>query len=543
MEYKMIQDLQTPIDNFINHKANNNMQCGNYSIDIPKLKKGEQYRFHFDATACVGCHCCEAACNEQNGNNTDVKWRRVGELEGGVFPNASQLFNSMSCNHCIEPECLKGCPTNSYIKLENGIVFHEDDSCIGCQYCTWNCPYEVPVFNKERGIVTKCHMCVDKLEMSETPSCVQACPAGAIQIEVVNKEQWIKNDMNKEGVAPHLPDTSITKPTTRYTLPKNLPELKPVDDHITVPAHSELPLVFMTVLTQMSVGGMLALGLGELLQLFGFSNLASGGFWLSLFILLPALIGLPLSALHLGRPILAHTAMKNWKNSWLSREALALGVFTGFGALVVFAYFLEFSFVLCFGLVGATITGIFGIYSQSMIYRIKARPSWNKVSTTKRFFATSYLGLILIGLILTLQEFSNSAMAVLSLTLLVSSYQVLVIFEEKSFYKYLKEDEKNYYQLNKTKYLLENNFSKHLKARYISLILFAVILPMLSILFLANGTLSFATFILTISLMGAFASELLGRYLFYVSVVPLGLAGNFFAGNQRTRDYEGTKHA
>jgi len=37
-------------------------------------------------------------------------------------------------------------------------------------------------------------------------------------------------------------------------------------------------------------------------------------------------------------------------------------------------------------------------------------------------------------------------------------------------------------------------------------------------------------------------SELLGRYLFYVSVVPLGLAGNFFAGNQRTRDYKKDSH-
>jgi hypothetical protein len=28
-------------------------------------------------------------------------------------------------------------------------------------------------------------------------------------------------------------------------------------------------------------------------------------------------------------------------------------------------------------------------------------------------------------------------------------------------------------------------------------------------------------------------SELSGCYLFYITVVPLGLAGNFFAGNQR----------
>ena len=533
---------QTPLDSFINHKADTGMQCGNYSIDIPELKPGEQYRFHFDATACVGCHCCEAACNEQNNNSADVKWRRVGEMEGGVFPNVSQLFNSMSCNHCIDPACLNGCPTESYIKLDNGIVFHDDDACIGCQYCTWNCPYEVPVMNYDRGIVTKCHMCVDKLENLETPACVQACPAGAIEIEVVNKDEWIKYDMNKQGVAPHLPSTSITKPTTRYTLPDNMPQYKPADEHITKPAHSELPLVFMTVLTQMSVGGFTALFFGELLSFFGFSNLASANYILALLIIIPALIGLPLSALHLGRPLLAHTAMKNWKKSWLSREALALGIYATAGIAVVIGYLFDFGFLNSIFILTALVSGVYGIYAQSMIYKIEARPSWNRKSTTKRFLASGYLGFILVALILTIQNELNSAMVILSLTLLIAAYQVLVIFEEKTFYKYLSKENDNFYQLNKTKYLLENNFKNHLNIRYFTLIGCGIILPVLSIIFLANQNYLTATILLTLSLIGSTFSELIGRYLFYVTVVPLGLAGNFFAGNQRGRDYKEDSH-
>ena len=539
-----MNENKTPIDSFINHKANTGMQCGNYSIDIPELKEGEQYRFHFDATACVGCHCCEAACNEQNNNSADVKWRRVGEMEGGTFPQVSQLFNSMSCNHCIDPACMNGCPTESYIKLDNGIVFHDDDVCIGCQYCTWNCPYEVPVMNYDRGIVTKCHMCHEKLEVGETPSCVQACPAGAIEIEVVHKDEWITYDMNTLGIAPHLPDTSITKPTTRYTLPDEMPKegYKPADEHITKPAHSELPLVFMTVLTQMSVGGFVALFFGELLSMFGFSNLATGNYILAGLVMLPALLGLPLSALHLGRPLLAHTAMKNWRKSWLSREALALGIFAGLGIGVVGLYFLEMGNLTKILMLGTLGAGVYGIYAQSMIYRIKARPSWDRVSTTKRFMGAGYLGLILVSLVLIIQGYGNSSMVILSLTLLIASYQVLVIYEEKTFYKYLNENEDNFYQLNKTKSLLENNFSKHIKLRYNTLIGFGVILPLLAILFLANGTLGIASFILTFSLIGSTFSELLGRYLFYVTVVPLGLAGNFFAGNQRGRDYKEGSH-
>ncbi len=524
----------TPLESFLDHKAETGMQCGNYSIDVPELKEGEQYRFHFDATACVGCHCCEAACNELQNNPADVKWRRVGEMEGGVFPEVSQLFNSMSCNHCIEPECLIGCPTNSYVKFEDsGIVWHNDDSCIGCHYCTWNCPYEVPVFNEDRGIVTKCDMCHDKLAVGETPACVQACPAGAIEIEVVHKEEWIKHGMEKEGVAPHLPDVSITKPTTRYTLPENMPTYRPADEHILKPASAELPLVFMTVLTQVSLGAFLALFLGQLLFSLGF-NLPEPTLGMAIMALLPSAIGLPLSALHLGRPILAMTAMKNWRTSWLSREAIALGAFTALASVVAGMYYLEVKgFALLFVEAITLALGIYGIYAQSMIYRVRARPAWNRTSTTKRFFGSAYIGFLLIALMLLAIGGTNGVMVLLAVALLAGMGQVLVVYEEVIFYRHLDKENPLYYQLNRTRTLLTEHFGKVKKFRLYSLLLFALGLPLLAILFTASGLTTLATFTLVLGVVGSFISELSGRYLFYRTVVPLGLAGNFFAGNQR----------
>jgi Fe-S-cluster-containing dehydrogenase component/DMSO reductase anchor subunit len=455
-------------------------------------------------------------------------------MEGGEFPDVVQLFNSMSCNHCIDPECLNGCPTNSYIKLENGVVKHIDESCIGCQYCTWNCPYEVPVMNYDRGIVTKCDMCVDKLSVGETPACVQACPAGAIEIEVVNKEEWIKNGLKKEGVAPLLPDVEITKPTTRYTLPKDLPKnLKPADERLLKPAHSELPLVFMTVLTQISLGAFLALFLGELLAFLGF-DLPKPNFWMALFAFLPSAIGLPLSALHLGRPFLAITAMKNIKTSWLSREALALGVFTAFMSLIVALYYFEIGGFIRLFLEALTLAvGIYGIYAQSMIYRVKARPSWDRSSTTKRFFATSYVGFFIIAIALFLSSGAKGAIVLLSLLLLAGFAQVLIIYNEVIFYRHLDKDDKNYYELDRTRRLLSENFRDIKKFRLYSLILSALILPLLSILFISSGDRELALGILSVAFIVAMLSELSGRYLFYTTVVPKGLAGNFFAGNQR----------
>ena len=50
-------------------------------------------------TKCIGCKCCEVACNEQHGNPADIHWRRVGEIEAGEYPFTQRLHLSMGCNH------------------------------------------------------------------------------------------------------------------------------------------------------------------------------------------------------------------------------------------------------------------------------------------------------------------------------------------------------------------------------------------------------------------------------------------------------------
>jgi Fe-S-cluster-containing dehydrogenase component len=134
-------------------------------IPARPLEAGEQYRFHFDMTKCIGCKCCVVACNEQNGNPAALNWRRVGEVEGGHYPYTQRHYLSMGCNHCVEPSCLIGCPVEAYTKdAKSGVVLHSADTCIGCQYCTWNCSYGVPQYNAARGVVGKCDLCHNRLE-------------------------------------------------------------------------------------------------------------------------------------------------------------------------------------------------------------------------------------------------------------------------------------------------------------------------------------------------------------------------------------------
>jgi formate dehydrogenase iron-sulfur subunit len=526
--------MQTPLEEFIDYKADTGMQCGNYSIDLPELKEGEQYRFHFDATACVGCRCCEVACNEQNNNPADIKWRRVGEMEGGTFPDTLLLFNSMSCNHCVDPACLIGCPTESYIKIEEtGIVFHDDDVCIGCQYCTWNCPYGVPTYHEERNIVTKCHMCHERLAQNQSPACVQACPSGAIEIETVNITDWLdvnsENGIDTQGNMPHLVDARQTNSTTRFTLPENMPEImEEADAHHLKPAHSEMPLVFMTVLTQISLGAFFALFLGDFFSLLG---LPEPSWIMAAAVVVPAAVGLPLSALHLGRPFMAMMAMKNYKTSWLSREAIALGAFTGMMSVNVGLYLTDVSQVLRVSFEGITLVmGILGIHSQAMIYRIKARPSWDRKTTNLKFFGTAYIGLFLVAFIALVMNEVSIALPLISGAMVMAVAHGFFSYEDRRTLLNASEDA---YQLKKTEKLYKEFFPHITKLRISTFLVGAVILPLFATMFIVNGYLGLATIDLFVVVVLISISELSDRFLFYSTVVPLQMAGGFFVGKQR----------
>ena len=517
----------TPLESFIGYKAATGMQCGNYSIDVPPLGVGEQYRFHFDATKCIGCRCCEVACNEQNNNPSDIKWRRVGEMEGGSFPDTLLLFNSMSCNHCIDPACLIGCPTNSYIKFDNGIVFHDDPSCIGCQYCTWNCPYGVPTYHEERHIVTKCHMCHERLAIGQSPACVQACPSGAIEIETVNISEWKESAIDTQGNMPHLANARLTHSTTRFTLPNDLPEtMSKADEHHLHPAHSEIPLVFMTVLTQMSLGAFGALFVGDILSLFGFFE---PNWILALLTLAPAALGLPLSALHLGRPLKALSAMKNLRTSWLSREAAALGAFATLMSLNVALYYFEITTAIRLVFEAMTLmVGLYGIYAQAMIYRIPARPSWDRVSTNRKFFTTAYSGLFLVALALLIFGQNDSATPLLSAAMLLALMHGFFTFDA---YNELKSS--SIPQLQKTLRLYREYFLTFHTLRWGMFAVGAFALPLLTTLFIASGVNLASILTLGIALILLVLSELMDRFLFYTTTVPLSMAGGFFVGTQR----------
>jgi len=467
---------------------------------------GEQYRFHFNMGKCIGCKCCVVACNEQNGNPAEINWRRVGEVEGGWYPDTRRFHISMGCNHCLEPSCLIGCPVEAYTKdSATGIVQHSADTCIGCQYCTWNCSYGVPQYNRERGVVGKCDMCHGRLAEGREPACVYACPEEAIKIEIVNIAEW-KRDYSSAN-APGLPSADDSISTTRITLPRNLPPDTRKSDIYRIRTEApHWPLVVMTVLTQLSVGTFATLWL---LQMFGASTSLTAA---ALLALLVGGLALGASTLHLGRPVYAYRALKMWKRSWLSREVL---LFTCFSAVAAFyAALLTLRLPGSFS-VGAltTLLGLAGIMASAWIYRVPARPAWNSKHTPIDFLLTGAL----LGLLFTGACGVIGARPLMIGSLVAASAQLL-----NQATKFLWMTASESHELQSTARLLSTTLASRFLMRGGLLIAGGAALPLFS-----QGRL-----LLSLAFALALAGEILSRYLFFVSVVPKNMAAPYLTAER-----------
>ena len=160
-----------------------------------------------DLKRCTGCFGCVIACKAEHHTPPKVFWAKVLRSEGGKYPNTNRQPIPVICMHCKEPECEKVCPTGATSKREDGIVVVDHNKCVGCRYCVVACPYGARYFvakwqdyftgkdipsskyaeysrrkwleESDRGVVTKCTFCVERVQKGLLPACVLACPAEA----------------------------------------------------------------------------------------------------------------------------------------------------------------------------------------------------------------------------------------------------------------------------------------------------------------------------------------------------------------------------
>lgn len=365
---------------------------------------GQQYAFEVDLDACSGCKACVVACHNLNGLETNETWRKVGWLTNHDVNLPIVQHVTTACHHCVEPGCLSGCPVKAYEKDPlTGIVRHLDDQCFGCKYCTMMCPYEVPQYSSTLGIVRKCDMCSQRLSLGEAPACVQACPNEAIRITLVQSLE-VRSECRATSTAllPTAPPSHITLPTTKFisTRSQLMGEVVSQEAVIDHPHEGHLPLALMLVLTQASVGMWCILS-GTLVT----SDLPASDFlWIAITATIIGVVGVHLALLHLGRPWLAFRAFLGWRTSWLSREAIAFGIYMGASSLSAVAFFapwlpmvfgtyqesLLHSLVASASLLtfSTAVVGLFAVACSAMIYVATQRALWDVSRTAVEFGAT-----------------------------------------------------------------------------------------------------------------------------------------------------------
>jgi Fe-S-cluster-containing dehydrogenase component/DMSO reductase anchor subunit len=382
--YLQLQADLTAVERFSQHHEAEALPLqARYYRDLIPLNRpepGQQYAFAVDLDACTGCKACVAACHSLNGLDDGESWRSVTLLAGGTSAAPFQQTVTSACHHCVDPACLNGCPVDAYEKDPiTGIVSHLDDQCIGCGYCTLTCPYEVPVLNKSRGIVRKCDMCQGRLAAGEAPACVQACPNEAISIEVIDVAATTAAAATGTLV-PGAPPSSITMPTTIYRSDRGRTLAGSTPAPARRPATAHTPLAVMLVLTQLSVGAFVT-------DLLLYSDRSTQSFD-AVVATAAGVVALAASVLHLGRPRYCYRAVIGFRHSWLSREVVAFGAFTGLAVPYAAALVLHVEHVDMLGIMVAA-SGLVGLACSVMIYATTHRRSWRATTVAWKFGLTA----------------------------------------------------------------------------------------------------------------------------------------------------------
>jgi molybdopterin-containing oxidoreductase family iron-sulfur binding subunit len=218
---------------------------------IPNVKFG----YALDLNRCVGCRRCVYACTEENNQSRQspqIHYIKVLRFENGVMefeqadryydpeqvPEEGYYYMPVQCQHCEKAPCVKACPVRATWKEDDGIVVMDYNWCIGCRYCMAACPYEGRNFNwadptlpademnpethylgnrpRMRGVVEKCHFCVQRSREGKYPACVEICPVGARKFgNLLDPESEIRYVLENKRVF-RLKEDLLTEPNFFY---------------------------------------------------------------------------------------------------------------------------------------------------------------------------------------------------------------------------------------------------------------------------------------------------------------------------------------
>jgi len=202
---------------------------------------------------CTRCHACIAACRIEHFLPMGVNWPRLIAWETDV-PGEELTTIPVRCNQCKDAPCVEVCPAEATKKREDGIVYVDNDICVGCRYCIIACPYQnrtffsrdkdpgyFPGYERTRfekagrkiyphtaGTTEKCDFCMDRIDAGlakglvpgkdreATPACVNVCQARALTFGDLDDPESEVSKLIKEKNAFQLHPEYGTDPSVYY---------------------------------------------------------------------------------------------------------------------------------------------------------------------------------------------------------------------------------------------------------------------------------------------------------------------------------------
>jgi carbon-monoxide dehydrogenase iron sulfur subunit len=136
-------------------------------------------RVYVNEKWCLGCHLCEYNCAFAASNQKDMARALKGvKINPNIRVESKDDINfAVSCRHCKEPLCVKGCIAGA-LKIVDGVITSDKEKCVKCYTCILCCPYGA-ISPSEDGAIQKCELCAKR----GFPACVTGCPNNAIVYE------------------------------------------------------------------------------------------------------------------------------------------------------------------------------------------------------------------------------------------------------------------------------------------------------------------------------------------------------------------------
>jgi formate dehydrogenase iron-sulfur subunit len=117
--------------------------------------------FYVDVARCIECGGCEVGCKNENEVPFGIQRIRVLTVNEG---QTGETNVPVPCMHCSNAPCVGVCPVDALFTRADGIVHVNKETCIGCGYCLYACPFGAPQFPTNalfgsRGVMDKCTYC------------------------------------------------------------------------------------------------------------------------------------------------------------------------------------------------------------------------------------------------------------------------------------------------------------------------------------------------------------------------------------------------